>query len=262
LAMRTKQPTPSRVLAPLRKVAEPLAIMSRSAKRFTYYKCDGFEVWGQEYQDSAGTVTWRLRVFSDSDRKIATYEDVTGGSAEGTRTGESQAMRDAIAAWLEPAGDREDVNLSQPSPRVERFLNMPQILKTMTVLEAAPLWDDPRAVHLRRWGETYGIALEEFHIDHILTYEKDRQTEVNYAVMWTEVMALRALLKDAGVGEGIELHYMTPLDKVKLTAEELNGLSRRARAYVEYLEQEVSRLSALNERTKGTLRKSNSGRKR
>jgi hypothetical protein len=34
--------------------------MVRSAKRFTYYECDGFELWGQEYQDSAGTVTWRL----------------------------------------------------------------------------------------------------------------------------------------------------------------------------------------------------------
>jgi hypothetical protein len=250
-------------MALLRKEGEPLsAIMGRSAKRFTYYKCDGFEVWGQEYQDSAGTVTWRLRVFSDHDRKIATYEDVTGGSAEGTRTGESQAMRDAIAAWLEPAGDREDLNLSQPRPRVERFHNMPQIVKTMTVLEAAPLWDDPRAVHLRRWGETFGITLEEFHIGHVLTYEKDRLGEVNYAVMWNEVIALRGLLKHAGVGEDIESHYMTPLDKMKLTAEEMTALPPRARAYIEYLEREVSILNASREKMKGTLRKINWGRKR
>jgi hypothetical protein len=260
--MRTKQPTPSRVLAPLRKVAEPLAIMSRSAKRFTYYKCDGFEVWGQEYQDLAGTVTWRLRVFSDHDRKIATYEDVTVGSAEGTRTGESQAMRDAIAAWLEPSGDQDDLNLGQPSPRVERFHNVPQILKTMTVLKAALLWDDPRAVHLRRWGETFEITLEEFHISHFLTYEKDRRTEVNYAVMWSEVIALRALLKYVGLGEEIESHYMTPLDRVKLTTEEINTLSPRARAYIAYLEQAISSLNAESEKTKSALRKINRGRKR
>jgi hypothetical protein len=83
-------------------------MMATGPKRFTYYKCEGFEVWGKEYQDPAGAVTWRLRVFSDQDRRIETYEDVTGEPPEGTRTGESKAMRDAIASWLEPAGDQQN----------------------------------------------------------------------------------------------------------------------------------------------------------
>jgi hypothetical protein len=78
------------------------AMMAIGPTRFTYYKQDGFEVWGKLYQDSAGAVTWRLRVFSEQDRRIETYEDVTGDPPEGKRTGETQAMRDAIAAWLAP----------------------------------------------------------------------------------------------------------------------------------------------------------------
>jgi hypothetical protein len=55
---------------------------------------------------------------------------------------------------------------------------------------------------------------------------------------------------------------MSPLDRVKLTEEERNDLPPRARAYIEYLEQEVYSLNAANERTKSTLRKINWGRKR
>jgi hypothetical protein len=55
---------------------------------------------------------------------------------------------------------------------------------------------------------------------------------------------------------------MTPLDKVKLTAEEMRDLSPRVRAYVEYLEREVPVLNAESDKMKGTLRKINWGRKR
>ncbi len=140
---------------------------------------------------------------------------------------------------------------------------MEQILKTMTVRQAAAIWEDERSVHLKRWGETFEVPLDEFHYGHIVTYEQDRLGEkVSYPVVWTEVCALRALLKHVGLGQEIESHYMTPLDRVKLTEEERSGLSHRARAYIEYLEQEVYNLNATNERTKNTLQKINWGRKR
>jgi hypothetical protein len=74
--------------------------MPNDAKRYTYYKSDdGFEVWGKQYRNLAGEVTWHLRVFSNQDRRVETYVSVTGESPTGTRTGESQAMEEAIASW-------------------------------------------------------------------------------------------------------------------------------------------------------------------
>jgi hypothetical protein len=89
--------------------------MATGPIRYTYYKKDGFEVWGKQYQDSAGAVTWRLRVFAEQDRRINTYEDVAEVPPEGKRTGEAEAIRDALAAWLapvqnEPAPDEPDTN--------------------------------------------------------------------------------------------------------------------------------------------------------
>jgi hypothetical protein len=137
------------------------------------------------------------------------------------------------------------------------------ILGTMTVQEAAPLWDDPRSVHLKRWGETFEVSLDEFRYGHIVTYEQERLSEkVSYSAVWTEVKALRAMLQHAGLGEEIESHYLTPLAKVKLTEEEMRGLSQRARTYIEYLEGQLSVLNAESETMKGTLRKINWGRKR
>lgn len=81
-------------------------------------------------------------------------------------------------------------------------------------------------------------------------------------MVWAEVCALRALLKHVGLGEEIESHYMTPLDRVKLAAEELEALTPRVRAYIEYLEGEISQLSNESDKMKGTLRKINWGRKR
>jgi hypothetical protein len=138
-----------------------------------------------------------------------------------------------------------------------------KILKTMTVHEAVPLWDDPRSVHLKRWGETFGIRLDEFRYGHIATYEQERLAEnVTYPIVWTEVKALRALLQHVGLGEEIESHYMTPFDRVKLTGEERESLAPRIRAYIEYLEDEISKLDHEGDKMKGTLRKINWGRRR
>jgi hypothetical protein len=140
---------------------------------------------------------------------------------------------------------------------------MAQIQKTMTIQQAVPLWDDPRSVHLKSWAEKFEVPLDEFHYGHIVTYEQERLAEkVSYPMVSTEVSALRALLKHVGLGAEIESHYLTPLSKVKLTEEEVRGLSLRARAYIEYLEREVSGLSASEAKMKGTLRKINWGRRR
>jgi hypothetical protein len=142
-------------------------------------------------------------------------------------------------------------------------VQMEQIRRTITVQEAAPLWDDPRSVHLKRWGETFDVPLDEFLYGHIATYERERLAEnVSYPVVWAEVKALRALLQHVGLGEEIESHYTTPFERVKLTAEERAGLTPRVRAYIEYLEGEISQLSHESDKIKGTLRKINWGRKR
>jgi hypothetical protein len=109
-------------------------MMAIGPTRFTYYKQDGFEVWGKQYQDSAGTVSWRLRVFSEQDRRIETYEDVTVEPPEGKRKGESKAMRDAIAAWLAPA--------TAPGNDEQDAKDAPQIPQAITVVETAPLPED------------------------------------------------------------------------------------------------------------------------
>jgi hypothetical protein len=140
---------------------------------------------------------------------------------------------------------------------------MAEILKTMTVQQAAPLWDDARSVRLQRWAESFEVPLHEFHYGHIATYEEERLGEkVSYPVVWAEIGALRALLRHVGLGEEIESHYTTPLERVKLTEEELSGLSPRARAYIEYLEGKISNLSRESDKMKGTLQKINWGRKR
>jgi hypothetical protein len=55
---------------------------------------------------------------------------------------------------------------------------MTEILKTMTVGEAAALWDDPQGIHLQKWAQRFEISLEECHSGHIVTYEKEGLGEV------------------------------------------------------------------------------------
>jgi hypothetical protein len=78
---------------------------------------------------------------------------------------------------------------------------MTEILKTMTIREAAAIWDDPQGIHLQKWAQRFEISLEECHSGHIVTYEKEGLGEVNYGAVWTEILALRALLQAAGAGE-------------------------------------------------------------
>jgi hypothetical protein len=63
-----------------------------------------------------------------------------------------------------------------------------EIVGTMTIKEAASLWEDPRREHLKRWGETFGVPLQELHSGHVVTYQKDRGEEVS-ASRWMPRLA-------------------------------------------------------------------------
>jgi hypothetical protein len=55
---------------------------------------------------------------------------------------------------------------------------MAEILKTMSVQEAAPLWDDPRSVHLKRWGETFAVPLNEIPLNPVNDLENNPQVSI------------------------------------------------------------------------------------
>jgi len=73
-----------------------------------------------------------------------------------------------------------------------------EIVGTMTIKEAAANWEDPRRQHLKRWGETFGVPLQELHPGHVVTYQNDRGDETTAAQVDAEVSALLALLKQIG----------------------------------------------------------------
>ena len=73
-----------------------------------------------------------------------------------------------------------------------------EIIGTMTIKEAAANWEDPRRQHLKRWGETFGVPLQELHPGHVVTYQNDRGDETTAAQVDAEVSALLALLKQIG----------------------------------------------------------------
>lgn len=53
-----------------------------------------------------------------------------------------------------------------------------QILRTMTIREAAALWDDPRRAHLGKWERECNQPLEGLHHGHIIMYLNKRSLEV------------------------------------------------------------------------------------
>jgi hypothetical protein len=86
--------------------------------------------------------------------------------------------------------------------------------------------------------------------------------KVSYAQIQNEIETFRSLLKQIGLGDEIESYYTTPRERAELTDEEQAGLSSRARAYIELLEDELSAATASNRKMKGTIRKTNWGRRR
>lgn len=85
----------------------------------------------------------------------------------------------------------------------------------MTVREAAVYLDEPASTHLRRWGETFGIPLNEFHIGHVRTYQADRIREVEAAIVDREIAAFLMLLRKLNLSSEIERLYTPIVGHVK-----------------------------------------------
>jgi hypothetical protein len=73
------------------------------------------------------------------------------------------------------------------------------ISKTMTIKEAAAVWENPRADFLERWGEMFDLRLEEVTHEHMRKYQTDRARETSQSILDVELRALTLLLKDAGL---------------------------------------------------------------
>ena len=73
------------------------------------------------------------------------------------------------------------------------------ILATMTIKEAAAVWDNPRADFLARWGEMFDTRLEEINREHLARYEIVRARESSQEVVQVEMRALSILLKELGL---------------------------------------------------------------
>ena len=74
------------------------------------------------------------------------------------------------------------------------------ISKTMTIKEAAAVWNDPRADFLERWGEMFDVRLEEITQYHLMKYQMRRVQESPQCIVDVEMRALSELLKYAGLG--------------------------------------------------------------
>src|SRR6185437_9864135 len=101
---------------------------------------------------------------------------------------------------------------------------MADIIRTMTIREAADMWPDPRRINLAKWEKEFNQPLEGLHSGHVHTYRRERLQEVPASVVDAEIDALLALLKEAGAGDEIERCYQRTAKDVTLTAEELNTL--------------------------------------
>jgi len=137
-----------------------------------------------------------------------------------------------------------------------------EIIGTMTIKEAAALWADPRREHLKRWGETFGVPLQELHPGHVVTYQKDRGEEATASQVDAEVGALLALLKQIGLGDEIERRNQSLGDAGEITIAEFNALPEPARKYIDKLRREVNSLKAGNDRLESRIRRTNWGRSR
>jgi len=75
------------------------------------------------------------------------------------------------------------------------------ISKTMTIKEAAAVWNDPRADFLEKWGEMFNVRLDEITQDHLVHYQRERIQESAQCIVDVEVRALTELLKHAGLAQ-------------------------------------------------------------
>jgi hypothetical protein len=76
------------------------------------------------------------------------------------------------------------------------------VTKTMTIKEAAALWNDPRADFLERWGEMFDVRLEDITQYHLMKFQVQRLRESPQSTVDVEMRSLLALLKYAGLSRG------------------------------------------------------------
>jgi hypothetical protein len=79
------------------------------------------------------------------------------------------------------------------------FSNVMNVSKTMTIKEAAALWNDPRADFLERWGEMFDVRLEDITQYHLMKFQVQRFSESPQSTVDVEMRSLLALLKYAGL---------------------------------------------------------------
>jgi hypothetical protein len=86
-----------------------------------------------------------------------------------------------------------------PCVREHAISNGMNVSKTMTIKEAAAVWNDPRADFLQRWGDMFDVRLEEITQYHLMRYQVQRFTESPQQIVDVEMRSLIALLKHAGL---------------------------------------------------------------
>lgn len=133
---------------------------------------------------------------------------------------------------------------------------------TMTIPEAATHWRDPKSPYLKRWDETCGIRLMDFHVGHFITYRSERSKEVATQTVDLEMDALLTLLRELHLGAEIERYFRHGQTAAELTTDEIESLPERVRAYITEMKSELIGLRAENDRLKNKVRKANWGRSR
>jgi hypothetical protein len=86
-----------------------------------------------------------------------------------------------------------------PSGREHAISNVMNVSKTMTIKEAAAVWNDPRADFLERWGDMFDVRLEDITQYHLMKYQVQRFSETPQSIVDVEMRCLIALLKHAGI---------------------------------------------------------------
>jgi hypothetical protein len=77
--------------------------------------------------------------------------------------------------------------------------NVMNVSKTMTIKEAAAVWNDPRADFLERWGDMFDVRLEDITQYHLMKYQVQRFNESPQSIVDVEMRSLIALLKYVGL---------------------------------------------------------------
>jgi|ERR1035437_3202027 hypothetical protein len=137
-----------------------------------------------------------------------------------------------------------------------------EIIGTMTIKEAASLWEDPRREHLEHLAEIVIERLQDLQPFHVLTYQRNRSDQVTASQVDAEIEALLALLKHIGLDNGFEGYYRSLGEQDELTRVDISALPEPIRKYVEKLKREISDLRAGSDRMENQIRRTNWGRSR